>query len=61
MTLPSGSVPVLREFADFRGFDPIAEVFANAQRWLWTQGRTSVMAENVAICVGENWSTQSGS
>eukprot|EP00973_Karenia_brevis_P059937 8341985-Karenia_brevis.AAC.1 len=26
MTLPDGSVPVLREFVDFRGFDPNAEV-----------------------------------
>eukprot|EP00973_Karenia_brevis_P066341 9220357-Karenia_brevis.AAC.1 len=26
MTLPYGSVPVLREFVDSRGFDPNAEV-----------------------------------
>eukprot|EP00973_Karenia_brevis_P033427 4609989-Karenia_brevis.AAC.1 len=26
MTLPYGSVPVLRGFVDFRGFDPNAEV-----------------------------------
>eukprot|EP00973_Karenia_brevis_P012408 1685163-Karenia_brevis.AAC.1 len=60
MTLLYGLVPVLREFADFHGLDPNAEGFANASRWLWTQKRTSLVAEDTTVSIGEDWSAQLG-